>query len=479
MGGAAYGEGGKTPGLSRNPISVLGALLALLSLAGLTYTLGLQLFGVRPSPYVGILAYLAFPTGLITGLLLIPAGMAWEARRRATSARRGEAIPPAFRIDLADPRHVRGVFLFGLSTAVILGTLAAAGYRAIEFTDSVTFCGDICHEVMQPQYEPYKRSSHAQVPCVTCHIGSGADWWVQSKLSGLQQVAAVAFDTYPRPIPAPIENLRPARETCEECHWRERAYGLRLKEYWQYLPDKFNTLERRALAFRVGRGGDQASGVHWHTAAHLWYRAADRERQIIGWVRVEGPEGTQEWTNSAISSDDLSEPRLMDCIDCHNRTAHAIPSPEELIDEALTAGRLDQSLPYLKREALELLFADDPSPDAAVLAAAWQDDWFHQLRDFYRENYPEVALAKSEAIQQAIDELERIASQVIYPDMNTTWRTYLDNDGHVSLVRQEAGCFRCHDALANAETREMLPSPRCEYCHYDVRPEEIEANATR
>lgn len=469
----------KTPGLSRNPISVLGALGALMGLAGLTYVFGLQFLGVSPSPYVGVLAYLLFPGILTGGLILIPIGMAWEARRRAAAARRGMAAPPAFQIDLGNPRHVRGVFLFGISTAVIVGALGAAGYRGVEFTDSVTFCGEICHEVMEPQYEPYKRSSHAQVACPTCHIGPGANWWVQSKLSGLQQVVAVALDTYPRPIPAPIEHLRPARETCEECHWRERTYGLRLKEYNLYHPDKHNTLERRALAFRVGTVGDEPSGVHWHTAAELWYRAADEQRQVIGWARVVGGDGTEEWVNPTVSEDELGEPRLMDCIDCHNRTAHKIPSPEELVDEGLASGRLDPSLPYLKREALSLLFAKDPNPDAAALGATWKDGWFDQLRDFYSENYPEVAAAQAEDIQRAIDELKSISQQVVYPDMNTTWLTYPDNGGHVSAERTESGCFRCHDSLTSADTGDMLPSPRCEFCHYDVRPGEIEESGDR
>jgi nitrate/TMAO reductase-like tetraheme cytochrome c subunit len=478
-GGGPQQETAKAPGLSRNPISLLGTLAALVGLAGLSYVFGLQFLGVTPSPYVGVLAYLLFPGVLTVGLLIIPFGMAWEARRRAAAARRGEASPPAFRIDLGNPHHVRGVFLFGVSTAIIVGALGAAGYRGVEFTDSPTFCGELCHEVMEPQYEPYKRSPHAQVACATCHIGAGANWWVQSKLSGVKQLVAVALDTYPRPIPAPIEHLRPARETCEECHWRERTYGLRLKEYRQYLPDKFNTLERSALAFRVGTGGDEPAGVHWHTAAELWYRAADKERQVIGWAAVEGADGTREWINPTVSQDELGEPRLMDCIDCHNRTAHDIPSPEELIDEGLASGRLDTSLPYLKREALSLLFAEDPNPDAAALAATWQDGWFDQLQGFYEENYPDVAVAQAEEIQQAIDELKSITQQVIYPDMNTTWRTYPDNGGHVSPEQPEAGCFRCHDSLASADTKEMLPSPRCQFCHYDVQPEEIEESGDR
>src|SRR3990172_903252 len=236
---------GDAIGLTRNPISVLGAVMGLLGLAAVSFALVVQAMGVRPSPYFGVLAFLLLPAVVVAGLVLVPAGMLWEARRRAAAARRGEGVPPAFRIDLSNPRHLWGIAAFAAATAVILGALGAAGYRAVEFTDSVTFCGQTCHTVMAPQYEPNKRSAHARVPCSTCHIGEGASWWVQSKLSGLGQVFATALDTYPRPIPAPIENLRPARETCEQCHWRERAYGLRLKVFRQYVADEGNTEQTR------------------------------------------------------------------------------------------------------------------------------------------------------------------------------------------------------------------------------------------
>ncbi len=475
-GGPAQPQGGAGRiGLTRNPISLLGALLALLGLAAMSFALGVQVFGVRPSPYFGILIYLLLPMVLVTGLLLVPAGMAWEARRRARAARRGEGMPPAFRIDLADPRHVQGVLLFGVATAIILGVLGAAGYRAVEFTDSVTFCGQTCHQVMAPQYEPYQRSAHARVPCSTCHIGEGASWWVQSKLSGLGQVFATALDTYPRPIPAPIEDLRPARETCEQCHWRERAYGLRLKVFRQYAADEGNTEQTRPLAFRVGTGGSEPGGVHWHTAARIWYRSVDQERQKMGWVRVEEPDGTTtEWTNPAIPIDQLRQPRLMDCVDCHNRTGHQILSPEQLVDEALASGALDRTLPYLKREALRLLFAADLDPDSGELAATWREGWFDRLWDFYRQNYPDVALQRASAIRQAVRELERISGQVNFPDMKTNWRTYINNNGHTSPQRQEDGCFRCHTALVSKQTAQMLPSPDCAYCHYELPPGQIE-----
>ncbi len=63
----------KAAGLSRNPISILGALAALVGLAGLSYVFGLQFLGVNPGLYVGVLAYLLFPGVLVTGIFLIPA----------------------------------------------------------------------------------------------------------------------------------------------------------------------------------------------------------------------------------------------------------------------------------------------------------------------------------------------------------------------------------------------------------------------
>ena len=38
--------------------------------------------------------------------------------------------------------------------------------------------------VMEPEYTAYQFSPHARVGCVQCHIGSGASYFVKSKLSG-------------------------------------------------------------------------------------------------------------------------------------------------------------------------------------------------------------------------------------------------------------------------------------------------------
>lgn len=499
----------KAPHLASNPITMLGGFLALVAFGGLVFFLGIQALQVEPSPYIGMVVYVGLPVVLVIGLLLVPAGMLWEARRRSRAAQRGQGVPPALQIDFGNPRHLVGVMVFATLTVLILGVLGATGFGAVEFMESPTFCGTTCHTVMEPQYEPYKRSAHAEVNCTACHIGPGASWYVQSKLSGVKQLYAVLLDTYPRPIPAPIEHLRPARDTCEGCHWREKAYGMFLRVYRTYLPDESNTQHMRALAFRVGTGGaqlEEAGGVHWHTAARLWYRTVDRERQEIATVRMEKDGGVEQWVNPDVEPGTALEPeRLMDCIDCHNRAAHKIPAPDQLVDEALTAGLLDAQLPYVKREALRLLGQDGSQPTAEELVARWRSDgWFEQLAEFYEKNYPSIAESRADSIQKAIEQLKSISEQVAYPEMLTTWLTYADNRGYPGLEGVNRGCFRCHTTLIRVDDGERLPggvggsgclachnlgeegaeqlggdpisSPECAYCHVSIPVGEIERN---
>lgn len=473
----------KPPALVRNPISLLGGLLVAAGFGGMMFFLGIEFLHVESSPYLGMLAFTGLPMVLVSGLVLVPIGMLWQARRRAAAARRGLGEAPPLQLDFGNTRHLLGILAFGTVTAVIAGALGATGFRAVEFMESPAFCGELCHNVMEPQFEPYKRSAHAEVNCTECHIGPGASWYVKSKLGGMRQMIAVLTDSYPRPVPAPIENLRPARATCEGCHWREKAYGMFLKVFRTYLPDEENTSHERALAFRVGTGGsllEEAGGVHWHTSALVYYQTADEERQIMGKVRVEKPEGVTEWINPDLPAElVLQEERIMDCIDCHNRAAHKIPPPDKLIDDAFTEGRMDPSLPYLKRESLKLLGVHGEFPSPEELTHRWSDPkWFDQLADFYGANYPKVAASRGDAIQAAIEELKRISEMVLYPDMKTSWLTYPDNRGHTIIDGEtETGCFRCHAKLVKVETGEQLPGGLggggCLSCH-DLGEEGVE-----
>lgn len=171
------------------------------------------------------------------------------------------------------------------------------------------------------------------------------------------------------------------------------------------------------------------------------------------------------------------------------------------VDESLAAGRLDRSLPYLKREALRLLgMSGEYSTDPATLANLWsQPGWFERLRDFYFRTYPEVAAAKEASITAAIDELRRISGLVLYADMQTNWLTYPDNLGHGDLTGS-GGCFRCHTQLVRSDSGERLAggtggtgclachglsgstglisqpmdNPECAYCHASIPVSELE-----
>jgi len=143
---------------------------------------------------------------------------------------------------------------------------------------------------MKPEYTAYLHSPHARVACVDCHVGAGVEWYVKSKLNGIHQLCDVITNNIPRPIETPVKNLRPARETCEQCHWPERFIGTLDRTYYHYLSDDTNTPFAVRLLLKVGGGGDEGppSGIHWHVnrGAKVEYIATDTQRQVIPWVRV-------------------------------------------------------------------------------------------------------------------------------------------------------------------------------------------------
>ena len=176
---------------------------------------------------------------------------------------------------------------------------SVGGYHAYHFTESVEFCGLVCHQVMKPEYVAYKHSPHARVSCVECHIGSGAGWYVKSKMSGLRQVFAMLTKTYELPVETPVANLRPARDTCEACHWPEKISGSLEKKVWRFAYDAENTPMRYRLLLRVGSGSDERlepHGIHWHVSRNekVEYFALDKQRMDIPWVRVTHADGTSE-----------------------------------------------------------------------------------------------------------------------------------------------------------------------------------------
>src|SRR5215469_12222671 len=348
--------------LYKNPVSLVGMALAVVAFLNILFLFFLDAFSHVSSPYVGILAYMVAPAFLVLGLLMIPIGIVIERRRRH---REGGDVAKYGALDLNNPAQ-RSTVAFVLSFVVIFALMSAVGsYKAYEFTDSVQFCGQLCHSVMHPEFVAYQASPHARVGCVDCHVGSGAGWYVKSKLSGIRQVYYTAMGTYPRPIPTPVHNLRPAADTCEQCHWPKKFWGAQLKTFSHYGSDEQNTPRVLRLLIKTGGGdpslGQGTGGIHWHMniANKITYFASDEQRQVIPWVRLEDSKGnvveyvkkdnapTQEQIDKAAK-------RRMDCIDCHNRPSHIYTPPDLSVDRGISGRSIDASLPFIKQQGVQV-----------------------------------------------------------------------------------------------------------------------------
>ncbi len=380
----------EAPSLLRNWLSTAGIILAASSFFAAVCLIAIDSFLGFSNPYLGILTYLIAPAFLVAGLLLVAIGAIKERRRRRRLAP-GE-VPRFPRLDLNLPRQRRVFIGASVATFVFLMLTALGSYRTYEFTESVAFCGTTCHTIMKPEYTAYQESPHARVACVQCHIGPGASWFVRSKLSGAYQVYATIADRYPRPIPSPIKNLRPAQQTCEQCHWPRKFYGAAERVIPHYLPDEHNSPWTIRMLLHIG-GGDPAfgpaGGIHWHMniANRIEYVATDSQRQDIPWVRLTDARGrvtVYQSTVSPLTAAQLAaaRPRAMDCIDCHNRPTHIYNAPATSVNLAISTGRIDSTLPFIKRQAVRALTGQyATTPDALRGIAA-------SLAAFYDSAYP-------------------------------------------------------------------------------------------
>jgi hypothetical protein len=352
--------------------------------------------------------------------------------------------------------------VFVVATGINALILGIGTYKGVEVMESTAFCGKACHSVMEPEYTTYQRSPHARVSCVECHIGEGADWFVKSKLSGSWQVVSVAFDLYPRPIPAPVHNLRPARETCEECHWPTKFVGDRLKVNTHFEEDEANTKTETVLVLKVGgKEAGYAHGIHWHVDPdHVVRYRADESRQTMYEVEMTGPDGkTTRWVGPDADSPEAAAAswRTMDCVDCHNRPTHIYRMPAAELDTALTEGRIDPTLPFIRREGQKALEKEYPSHEAA------REGIREHVVGFYEAQYPDVARDRADVVQAAAEAVGDIYCWNVFPSMNITWGTYVNHIGHPDFST-EVGCFRCHGGEHTTEDGDAIAMD-CTTCH--------------
>jgi nitrate/TMAO reductase-like tetraheme cytochrome c subunit len=441
-----------------NPISLLGGALTTASALVLVGFWVVSTFGHggTSNPYVGLIFDLFLPGLFVLGLVLIPIGI-FLRRKNLIAAGQVPATYP--QIDLQNAVFRRGIEVVAIATFINFVIVGTASYRAVSYMDSPHFCGQSCH-VMAPQWAAYQESPHAHVDCVNCHVGSGMKSYVQAKVNGTRQMVEVTFHTWPTPIRATLNGLRPARETCEECHTPAKFIGEKLLVKTTFADDEKNSVTRTVLVLHLG-GVDSVShltGIHGHHLNDFEYVASDADAQTILAVRKPNPDGS---TTDYVSSD-VKVPfdqikgvrRTMDCMDCHNQATHVFQTAQQAMDEAMVDGTPSPDLPFVHKQGLKLIqatYASQAEAGKKITAG---------LDEYYRTQNPEVWQNQRPLVDAAAQRLVSMYDRNVFPEMKVTWGTYPNNIGHMDYP----GCFRCHDGSHTTKSGKTL-SNDCGLCH--------------
>ncbi|MDH3397868.1 MAG: NapC/NirT family cytochrome c, partial [Acidimicrobiia bacterium] len=414
----------ETRTLYRHWMAALGGSLMLAGFLVFVILLIVDFTSGIDNPYRSIVGFIGAPIIGFIGLVFFLISIRVQVLQ---ARRRGEVVRFRLNIVPSDPRYMRSLWLFLGLTAAFVVVFAYAGFKGYETTDSAAFCGESCHEVMGPENVTYHNSPHARVPCVDCHIGPGAGFWVQSKIDGIRQVLAVATDSFERPIPTPVESLRPAQQTCEECHWPEQFFGQKLVTHNYYRTDEGNTPWTISLLVNIGGGNPRTGaleGIHWHMATTnvVEYIATDTDRQHIPWFRVTAADGTvTTYADPAAEYPDPgaedTEIRTFDCMDCHNRPSHDFTPPAVSMNLALSTGKISRDLPFIRKLGVDLLnaaYVTTSQANASIAAG---------LQDFYQTNYAGEFDELAAKISQAEETLLSVYDSNFFPEMNTDYRS--------------------------------------------------------
>jgi len=449
--------------LAKSRVSMAGAVVATLIFPVLIVSIFLDMLGFVNNPYFGFLIYMVMGPLLLAGLATVAVGLLFFKDREEIGIFTLEYI----REQLNMPgRFIRirrliyfSAFLFVLTVTVIW----LVSYTGFNYTETTGFCGQFCHNVMEPEYITYKNSPHSRISCVDCHISGSSDLMTRSKMSGIKMIFATLFDDFERPIKNPDHPLRPSREVCEQCHRPEVFHGDKLYVKDLFLPDEQNTHVQTVLLMRVGAGGyreHEAGGIHWHVSPthQVYYQAGNGDDDPFGRIKLIDHDGAVHMFNRQSRDNEpvaVTEFHLMDCMDCHNRPTHVFLSPEEALDRKISVGIISRDLPFIKKVALEVIQVQYPNKVEArrEIAAA--------IEDWYSKNEPDVYRLRSSDLERAINGVFQAWAENVFPEMVIGWNTYKSNIGH----RDDQGCFRCHQDDYKTENGREIPSD-CDLCHY-------------
>jgi nitrate/TMAO reductase-like tetraheme cytochrome c subunit len=444
--------------LTDNWISRLGLFLVVSSMVLWIFLTGAS----AASGYLGILQFVALPATFFAGLFLIPIGISIQRKKEAPD----HHLHWPEKIELTNPKVRRFVVFIAGATFINLVVGGAFTFQTVHYMESNNFCGTACH-VMDPEHRAFQAGSHAQVKCVECHVGEGAGNFIRAKLNGTRQLYQIIAGTYARPIPSPPHALKPASETCENCHSRNHDYGNKLWRRTQF-DDNGQKLETALLLKLGGAEGKGIHGAHMGKGFQIDYEAADHKREKILSVKVTRGSQVEQYATDDFTSGKAKVvfSRTMDCLDCHNRPAHEFNVPERAVDKMMADGKLPQSLPMFRKAALEVLKAE-----YAVGAA--ETGIPSKLLEYYQKNQPQVRTANEAELKKAGLELAALYQRNVFPSMNVKWGSYPLHTGHTD----SPGCFRCHGEELKSKTPGKAITTDCESCHKVIGVEEKDMKA--
>lgn len=446
---------------SRSKCSLVGGIIVIVLFPVLLISILLDMQGVVHNPYFGFLIYMIMGPIFVIGVLLVIGGTIFCGKEEDLGQLTVEYIEEELSRPGRFTRIRKLMLLTSVTTFVTIFVVGIVTYTGFHYTDTVSFCGQFCHTVMEPEYVTYKNSAHSQVSCVKCHIGASSEWFTKSKFSGARQLVAVTFDSYSRPLKTPITALRPERETCEGCHRPQIFHGDKLYIDDKFLPDEDNTHIQTVMVMKIGSGdisGREAHDIHWHISDNeqVKFIASEDHREISEVTLIDKNQNKTIYRkkDARIEKSDGMHENVMDCMDCHNRPSHVFLSPEDAMDQKIVTGVIPREIPFIKRQGVAAIIKKYASQDVARRGIA------KELMDWYRAEYSEIVAQKEEILKQAVKGVQQAYIENVFPKMNIDWNTYTSFTSH----RGDSGCFRCHNDELESETGEKITQD-CDACH--------------
>ena len=270
--------------------------------------------------------------------------------RPARSAARRDRRHRSGGIPFPPLRSRRGLFIV-LVLVAGFGSMVdrRSASSPISWTETADFCGR-CH-TMGPELKAYEMSPHREVACAECHVEPGVGGWVKAKINGTRQLIE-----RPDRDSSRSRSRRPTTPTCRPpatpasaattAQAARRRTAVRSSSSSGHVrggrAEHAEHGRARAPARRASAARPAARGVHWHIDSRSGLRPSDPRAQTIDSVEhhasrtatdeqfIAANAGHRLGTTSSPTSTGSRRPgrvRRMDCIDCHNRVGHGIPSP--------------------------------------------------------------------------------------------------------------------------------------------------------